>query len=82
MSRYSSVDLQRVSQHHNSVISQRVDEHDYSRSCIEILLLIFNMYHYSVISQRVEDTRILTVISKDSSVDLQHVSQQCCITTS
>ena len=35
------------------------------------------MFHNSVVSQRVDDTRLLTVISKDSSVDLQRVSQQC-----
>ena len=30
------------------------------------------MYHNSVVSQRVDDTRLLTVMSTDSSVDLQH----------
>ena len=38
------------------------------------------MYHNSVVSQRVDDTRLLTVMSRDASVDLQHVSQQCRIT--
>ena len=29
------------------------------------------LYHNSVVSQRVDDTRLLTIMSRDSSVDLQ-----------
>ena len=74
-------------QHENNVISYKFqlridDTHVTHSKYIDIVQLIFNMYHNSVVSQRVDNTRLLTVMSRDSSVDIQHVSQQCRITTS
>ena len=71
-----------IRKYHLKFLLRIDDTHVTHSKYLDIVQLIFIMYHNSVVSQRVDDTRLLTIMSRDSYVDLQRVSQQCHITTS